>query len=200
MRDQLLAKGLVSSKRARQVDREARRERKKGHGNQARKRELEAAAAERERAEREAREAQRRRARAEYEEQRAQMERALQIRHTILGNRLKGGGPVPFYHREVDGPRILRLQVSERMAHALRAGEAAIVAHNDGREVEYVVVTRRAAEKLHELAPRLVVFWVQDLEGISEPDHAFAERGWEPSLRPRRATSADLQRFRGVQT
>jgi len=200
LRDQLLAKGLVSSKRAKRLDREQREERKKEQGSRHSKRELEAAAAERERAEREAREARRQRDRAEYAEQRARMERALQIRNTILGNRLRGSGPVPFHHRELDGPRILRMHVSERLAHALRAGDAAIVAHHDGHEVEYVVVTRRAAEKLSELAPRLVVSWVRDPTGIGDPDHAFADRGWEPSLRARRATPADLQRFRGAQT
>lgn len=200
LRDQLIAKGLVSSKRAKQLDREQREERRKQKGSRPSQRELEALAAERERAEREAREAERRRARAEYAEQRARMERALQVRNTILGNRLHGAGPIPFHHRDLDGRRIRRLHVSERTAHALRAGEVAIVAHHDGREVEYVLVPRRAAEKLDALAPHLVVFWVRDLTGIGDPDHAFAERAWEPSLRSRRATPADLERFRGVQT
>lgn len=200
LRDQLLAKGLVSSKRAKQLDREQRDERKKDKGSRQRKRDLEAAAAEQERAEREAQQARRQRARAEYAEQRARMERALQVRNTILGNRLRGAGPVAFHHRDLDGRRILRMQVSERAAHALRAGELAIVAHHDGREVEYVLVPRRAAEKLDGIAPQLVVFWVRDATGAGDPDHAFADRAWEPSLRARRATPADLERFRGAQT
>lgn len=197
LRDQLLAKGLVSGKRARRIDQEEKRERKQEKGNKKRRRELEREARAREEAENAAREAARREARAEYAAQKERMERALQVRNLILGNRIPSRGSVPFHHKDLDGRRLLRLDVSSGVAHQLRCGEAAVVADHAGPELRYVVVGRRAAERIVELAPRLVVFWAREAEGLRQPDLAFLQRDWEPSLRPRRATPEDLRRFGG---
>lgn len=195
LRDQLVAKGLATRKQARRADQEQRARRKQEQSKRRKKRELEAEERAKAASEREARLKARKQQRAEYEEQRAQMERALQIRNTILGNQLHSRGPVPFHHRSVDGRTLHRMHVSSGLAHALRAGDAAIVAHAAGRELEYVAVGRRAAEKLDQLAPDLVVFWNRNPQGLGAPDLGFLERTWEPSLRARRATSADLERL-----
>lgn len=192
LRDQLLAKGLVSKKQAKRADQEARQERKQQEGALKRKHVREAEAHQQAEAERMAQVQDRQVRRAAYEAQRAQTERALQIRNTILGNRIRTGGNVPFHHLAPDGRTLPRMWVGRAVAEQLRRGDAAIVAESSRMDSPFVVVTRQAAVKLDAIAPQLVVFWARDAVGAAAPDQQILARDWEPSLRPHRARPEDL--------
>ena len=201
LRDQLLKKGLVSTKRARQIDRELKQQRKKKQGQRDKQRDVLA----REAAEAKAREEQlaaaRRESRLAAARARAALEREGRLRQIALSNQIRDRGKVVFHHRSVDGGRVIRREVHPRVAWMLRAGEAAIVAVRWGdRPVEYVVVNAGAADELAEIDASLVVFRVDDTAGISAPDEAFVDADWEPSLRARRATQADIERLRAAAT
>lgn len=197
LRDQLLKKGLVSKKRAKQIDRELKHDRKKKQGQRQKKREVEAQRAAADKATAEARVAARRDARLAATQAQQALEREGTLRHIALSNQIRDRGRVVFHHRSVDGMSVIRRGVSDRVAWKLRAGEAAIVGVRWGdRPIEYVVVNARAAEQLAEIDPALVVFHVTDTTGISAPDEAFVAGDWEPSLVPRRATPEDIERLR----
>jgi len=191
LRDQLLAKGLVTKKQARKADQDARTRRKNKKG-QKRKRGIEVAEARAVRA-LAAEEALRTKllSRRARESERERMERALQIRNTILGNRIAAAGQQRFHHRSGDGKRIARVHTSAAMVERLRRGDAAIVA-SDGN---YVIIARRGAEKLQDLAPQLLVFWQPCTKTLSRPDQKPHARNWEPELAARRATPEDIARF-----
>lgn len=199
LRDQLLKKGLVDKKRARNVERELKRERKQKQSQRQKKREVEAARAQEEQARQDAVVAVRQQARAAARAARDAVERESRLRHIALSNRIRSRGRVPFHHRATDGRRIHRLEVGERVAWKLRAGEAAIVALRYGeREPEYVVVHAGAAKALQEIDASVVVHLVTDTQGISAPDEAFLEPEWEISLRPRKATEEDVSALRAA--
>ena len=183
LRDQLLAKGLVSKKRARSLDREAKRDRKKKQANRQKKKAVEAEAAARAAAAERARVERVKAARIAARKAQEVVDRQARIRSLILGNRIPGRGRVPYFHRGVDGRTLNRLQLPEAVAGWLRAGKAGVVVlDHPGQEPEYVVVNAGAARELLELAPSLVLAFVTNTEGISQPDEAFLERDWEPSL------------------
>lgn len=189
LRDQLLAKGLVSEKRAKQIDRELKSERKSEQGQRDRLAAAAAEAAAKAKADAEAAIEARLAARREAEAARAAHELRYRVRQIVTANRLAARGPVPFHHRTIDGPRIGRLQVSEDVARELRAGRLAIAGyHLDNGTVEHVVVAKRAADKLAEIAPAALVFHVTDSSHFSDPSEAFLRRDWEPSLRPHRVS------------
>jgi len=187
LRDQLLKAGLVSKKDVRRAGQEKRKERKKHQGERKKKSELRAEEAAQRRAEEKAALEERLQARQEREVVREEVERAQRIRQIVLGNRMGGRGPVPFHHKGRDGRTLHRLEVTERLAWSLRCGKLAVAAlpEPDGT-ASYHVVTTRAADKLAEFAPELVVFRVIDTTGISAPEERFLSREWETSLVPHR--------------
>ncbi|MBX2801617.1 MAG: DUF2058 domain-containing protein [Myxococcales bacterium] len=196
LRDQLLAKGLVSKKRARKAARELREARKAEQGSRRRQSELAREAEAQRQAEAEA-EAERRR--QELQARRAEreaLEHRLRVRNLILGNRLPAGRGHRFFHRVPDSAAVSELQVSSGIAMALRNGDAALVQHDHGTWLEVVVVRRRAAEALQQLAPERIVLFVPDAAGASAPDLAFHQRDWPTELGPHRATDDDLERHR----
>ncbi len=189
LRDQLLAKGLVSKKRAKQIDRELKSARKQKQSSRKKKKVLEREARALEDEQRAAVSEQRRRSRQAARAANEEAQRITQIRSLILSNRVSGRGPVPYFHRTVQQGRLAKMQVSPQIAWKLRAGEAAIVALRRGQlgeDVEYFVVHAPAARKLLELSPGHVMTFVQDTTGISGPDERFLEKDWEPSLVPHR--------------
>jgi uncharacterized protein YaiL (DUF2058 family) len=196
LRDQLLAKGVVSKKDAKRVDRELKQERRAEQGARNSKAELEAEERARREAEEQARFEARRRERLEIEARKEAAEKELRVRNLLTANQLRPGHGQPFWHSELGGSRLLRMDVSSGTAYQLRCGEAAIAAHQRPGWLEYVVISRKAASKLLEIAPERLVFFVQDTSGISEPDLAFLARRWDTSLLPHRATERDLERFR----
>src|SRR5690606_9409776 len=126
LRDQLLAKGLVSKKDAQRVGRELKHERKKDQASRKSKAELEAeeraaraAEAERARAELAAR-------RRESEAKRVAEERPRRARDLVAGNRVRPGRGQPFFHRLPDGRHLGRIEVSSGTAYRLRCGELAL--------------------------------------------------------------------------
>jgi uncharacterized protein YaiL (DUF2058 family) len=113
---------------------------------------------------------------------------AEQIRQIITGNRIRARGPVRYHHRALDGRTIERISTSERVAWKLRCGEAAIAAQiGPAGEVEYVVISARAAKRLQELAPERVVSFVTDASGLGDDAEAFLVPDWDISLAPHRA-------------
>jgi len=192
LRDQLLAKGLVSKKRARKLDQQKRLDRKAKKGKKKKKRVLDAEARTAKEAASKAALDAKLNARRSRETERERMERALQIRNVVIGNRIAARGQSVFHHRDLEGKMILRMSVSKVMIDKLRRGEAAVVAM-DGK---YDLITQRGAEKLDELAPQLLVFWQRDTKTLSRPDQKPWVRDWEPSLRARRATPEDIERLR----
>lgn len=184
LRDQLLKAGLVSEKDARKADREKKQQRRQQQGHKKKQRALKAEEEARAKAEREAELARTLEERRRHEEERERVERENRVRQLVHGNRMGARGPYRFHFR--DGVRIESLAVSEKMAWKLRCGECAIAVDPD-QPGRYHVITARAAEKLEILAPEVVLFHVTDTTGISEPDEAFLEKEWEPSLTPRRA-------------
>ena len=155
LRDQLLAKGLVSNKRAKNIDRELKQERKNKQSKRKKKkvaaREEQAAEEAAAKALREERQAMRRLAAKAQEE----LQRSTRIRSLILGNRIRARGRVPYWHKTLDGPELRRMELHERVAWKLRAGEAAIVGYRRSpiAEPEYFVVNAGTARELREVAP-----------------------------------------------
>lgn len=192
LRDALLAKGLVSKKRAQEVDRELKAERKAQQGSRKRKHAAEVeqaaaakAAAEAERAERSAQ-------RQASTEARDRHELRYRVRQLVVDNALGGRGPIPFHHRVGTTPRVGTVYVSEAMGRELRAGRAAIAGYvDDGGAWVHKVITTRGAEKLEAIAPEAVAHWVRDGGHLHDPAEALLRRDWEPDLRARRVRSTE---------
>jgi uncharacterized protein YaiL (DUF2058 family) len=187
LRDQLLAKGIVSKKDVRRVDQQQRQERRDQQGSKARKSELEAAAREAAAA------AEAEATRVKLEQKKAReaareaVERANQLRQIVVANAIRSRGKFRFFHRKLDGVHIGRMEVSERVARSLRVGELGIAAIDDGEDAEYVVISARAARRLRELAPERVVHLVEDLRGLGDGGEGLFEADWEIGLVARRA-------------
>ena len=181
LRDQLIAKGLVSKKQARKANQDLKRRRKAEQGSRKRERELQRKREAEAKAEAEAR-SQARRERNVAQRQEEEARRGEQI---VAGNRVGARGPIPFHFRKRDGKRLGRMSLSQRAAFELRCGRAGI-AWLTGEE--YVVVTGKGARKLAEVAPERLVFWVEDTKGISDPSEQFLHRQWETALGPHRVT------------
>ena len=197
LRDQLVAKGLVSKKKAKRVNRELKEARKADQGAKRRKSALAREAQQAREAEAEARLARRREERERTEAQREAIERRLRIKNLISGNSQRPGAGQPFWHRSIDGRYLLRMAVSSGTALQLRRGEAAIAAlPRPGDWMDYVIIPRHAAVRLEAFAPEHLVFFNHDAVGIAEPDAAPLVRQWEPSLQARRARPEDLDRWR----
>ena len=183
LRDQLLAKGLVSKKRARSADRDKKRERKREKGSREKKRVREAAAAAaQEDARDQRREAQRNH--RERSEERARTERALQVRQILAHHRVEARGRVAYHHTCEKRNLVGRLWVNEATAFRLRNGELAIVL--DRGKDGYAVVPAAIAERLRGIAEGLVVWHVRDTTGLAAPDLAICRHDGEVSLHARR--------------
>lgn len=189
LRDQLLKAGLANKKDARRVDLEKKQKQKAEQGQREKARVLAEKQA-REAAE-QAEQAERERllTRKQREQERSEVERALQIRQIITANRMGARGTTRFYFKDLDGKRVHRLMLPEAIAFKLRCGMLAIAAL-PGPEPTYHIVNKRAADRLADLAPELLVFRVLDTKGISRPEEDFLHQQWEPSLRPHRVTNS----------
>jgi uncharacterized protein YaiL (DUF2058 family) len=200
LRDQLLAKGLVSKKDADRVNRELREQRKAAQGSREAKAEQERAEKQRAEAEAAAKRAAHEAARKAHAEAQAAHEAVYRVRQIVLGNRMAARGPVPFHHRVHDGARIGRLQVKEELARDLRNGDAAIASlTKEAGGFDYVVVTRRAAEKLAELAPERLLHWSRDAGHLGDPSESLLLRTWESQLGPHRVRDEAELRARQAQ-
>ncbi len=196
LRDQLLAKGLVSKRKARKANQDQRRARRDRQGNREKKKVVAARERASKQAVEDARQAAASQAGAASRLAQQAAERALQIRNTILGTRIRPGRGATFHHRALDGPGIVRLSLGQSLARKLQRGEAAIAAMRSVNGVSYEPISHRGAERLAELAPGLLVHWAQG--EATEADLAFSPRDWEPSLQARRATQDDLVRFKAA--
>ena len=186
LRDQLMKKGLASKADGRRANRDLKKKRKGKQSNRKRKGEEARIQAQKERKEQEQRATARALERRDSEQKRAVSEAVTRVRQIISGNRLGSKGPVVFFHKKMNTAALGRLQVSERVAWSLRCGDAAIAALEEGDHIQYVVVTRRGAERLSAVSSKHVVFWTQDTHGISSPEEHFLKRDWEPTLGPHR--------------
>lgn len=199
LRDQLIKKGLVDKKRARSLDREAKRERKAKQGQRERKKVVERREREQREAELQAAAEARALARREAELRREASELPARVRQKIRANLIRSRGPVPFHAVGPDGRTVHRLEVNERVAWKLRAGEAAIAALIwEDRPPELVVVSTDAARDLKEIAPESVCFLVTDTSGISASDLVLPEPLDDLDLRARRATPEEIAALRAA--
>lgn len=191
LRDQLVAKGIVSKKDARRVNQELREQRKQDQGARDRKKHLERARADAEKAERE--EALQRRLieRKAREGVREAHELVHRVRQIVLANRLGVRGPIRFFHKRRDTARLGFLQVNEAIGRKLRAGEVSIAELDEGDAASWHVIPRRAAEKLAELEPDRLVFHVTDTAGISAASEAFWPKDWESDIGPHRLADGE---------
>lgn len=185
LRDQLLKKGLVSKKRARAVDQQAKRDRKANQGKKKRKRELKAEADAKTAAEANEKHAARKSAREASDAARDRYESALRVRNLILGNRMDNRGAHPFFHKAKDGVRLLKMSVHPRVAQELSRGNLAIAFLDQGNRESYVLVPRATAATLIELDASVVVHWSQG-GGPPDPSEAVFKGEWEPSIGPHR--------------
>ncbi len=197
LRDLLVAKGLASKKRARQVSRELKDERKKGQGSKKRKHQRQAA----ERAARETEEVARREmarvAAQQAAAEREEHERIFRIRDMLREHRLSGRGPVRFHYRVGDTGRIRELHLPPVLARDLRSGAAAIATHRvPAGEWETYILPRRAAERLAEEAPEVLVHWASGGDHLGDPSEAPLERTWESSITPHRVKPEELAALR----
>jgi uncharacterized protein YaiL (DUF2058 family) len=196
LRDQLLAKGLVSKKRAKKLDRETHERRKKAHGNQASKKVRDVEAEQAAVSTRAAKKAAKLAARQKREAQREAYERVLRIRQLLTAHRVRTGGPVGFHHRGLDGAHVVQTRVNTATAAKIRSGELAIAGQRIGPISTIAVIPRGAADKLDAFAPETLLFYNRDNSGIGAEELQSANRSWEPDLRAHRATAEDIARFR----
>ncbi|MGC6491217.1 MAG: DUF2058 family protein [Myxococcota bacterium] len=187
LKDQLVAKGFASKKRARAVDRQLKQERKKRQSSKKRKSQLRAEADEATRQRAEIQQAARQASRRDAERAREAAELPHRVRQLVMAHRLGARGPHPFFVKRRDGCRVARLQVSEAMARDLRAGRAAVVELDapDGSDLLHVVGPK-AVGRLLELAPDVLVHWVTDTSHFDDPSEVLLQRAWEASLVPHR--------------
>jgi uncharacterized protein YaiL (DUF2058 family) len=199
LRDQLLAKGLVSKKSKQRAERELKRQRKKGQGERRRKKDVAADDVQTKAEARASRDAQRREQRQLQEVQRAASEHQQRLRQIIDGNRLGFRGPVPYRYVGPDQRRIFTCSLSSLVAELLRRGEAAVVVSPDDPE-QHTIVRAQAARKLRELGHAdLIAVFHEDSNGLSDPSERFLPRPDEhspPDLRARKATREDVAAFR----
>ncbi len=195
LRDQLLAKGLASKKDVQRVERELKHDRRDQQGARKPKSVLEAEQRAQAQAEAAAREEQRRLQRLEAAARRDAVEHELRARNLIDAHRTRRGTGQPWWLRTPEGT-LERTDVSSGVAQQLRAGEVALVRLVRASGDDVVVLPREAALRLLAFAPERVLFLVRDTTGISDAAERFLARSWEPSWSARRATPADLERFR----
>ncbi|MFT7519505.1 MAG: hypothetical protein ACI9MC_001647 [Kiritimatiellia bacterium] len=186
LRDQLMAKGLVSKKRAKHLDREMKQKRRSKQGSQRKKRQVQAEFDEREQVEVQERKRQRLLDRKRREQERDEHETMVRVREIALANRIRDRGRHAYYHRLLGSERVRRMMVSERVAWKLRCGEAAIVAVRELNDVRYVLVNAQAARRLTELEPALVVSHNLDNQGLDAPELRLVEHVYNPVLGPHR--------------
>lgn len=189
LRDQLVAKGLVSDKRKRDVERQLKQERKNNQGNKRKLREEQAEARARAEAEEAARRDAAARARAEASAAREAHEHVHRVRQIITSRRIGGRGPTRFFYRVGDTRQIGRLSLPDALVRDLRTGKVAVAGFFDeaGRPVAHLV-PRVTAEKLAEVAPEALWHWSRDGGALDDPSQGPLRVTWEPSLRARRVT------------
>lgn len=162
LRDALLKAGAVDKKKVREVERSLKEDRKQQQGHRERKhvvetRERETAEAQRERELRERLEARKAR-----ESEREVLARAQRVRQILRHHGIQpAGGPARFHHRDADGVLLPRLELPWTLARGLRSGRMALAAlradYSD--EVDYLLVPREVAERVHALEPGALVFF-----------------------------------------
>lgn len=193
LRDALLAKGLVSKKDVRRTDQELRAERKQAQGAKRAASELAAEAEAKRKAEEDAAKLQRLVERKRREAQRDAEILQLRVRQIVRANAIRSRGKFKMFYRQLDGKTLGTMYIGDRVAWMLRCGEAAIAALLPAvvggepiGDIEYVVISPKAAVRLDEFAPDLLVHWVRDTTGLSAPEEAPFEPDWEISLKPHR--------------
>lgn len=199
MRDLFVQKGLVSEKRARQVDRELKEERRHAQGDRRAKREVETEERARAEAELEAAVAARKAAAEADAAARGAHEHVHRVRQIVLRNRVGARGPVPFFVREPGGTRVVGLSLPEAVARDLRAGRLGVAAlRGDDGVAMLHVVAERAARKLAEVEPGALWLFVTALDHLADPAEGLLRKDWTSGLGPHRVHDPDeLRRFAG---
>ena len=186
LRDQLLAKGLVSKKNVQKANRDLKKQRKKKQAQREKRKVVAAKEAAKEERFHTAKIEQRQKDRKERDELKEQVVRVQRVRQMVDGNAINHQGRTFFHFKKLGGRLIGRLEISEKIGWMLRCGEAAIAAYRIGDREVYKVIGAKSAKRLMEFAPENIVFFTSDTQGISNADEAFLVRKWETSLRARR--------------
>ena len=184
LRSQLLQAGLVDEKKAKQVDKEARKERKAKKGKKRQETDPERQAREAEEAARRAAEAEaQRRRHAEKEAQRlaaeaqerTQREAAEAARQLIQdkGRELSGDGPVRYAFTAIGETRVRYIQVTAEQQQGLARGEMGLARPHANLE-RLSILPRKAAEKLQEICPEKLVL----LYDLDEEEDEFGGLMW----------------------
>ena len=106
------------------------------------------------------------------------------MRQILAHHRLNTKGRVAYYHTSSKKGVVCRLWVNEATAFRLRNGGLAIVA--DRERDGYAIVSAEIAQRLNSIADGLVVWHVQDTQGLSAPDLAVCAHDGEVRLRAHR--------------
>lgn len=187
LRDQLVAKGLASKKKAQQAERELKAERKRAQAQRAARRDEDAAAEAAHAEELAQRRAQSEADRAAAAAAREAHEMVHRVRQIVWNRRMAGRGPVPFFHRRPGAAALGRLWLPVTLVRDLRLGKAAVAGFvNDRGVFEVHVVDRRTAERLDAIDPAAIVHWVRAGAALDDPSEGPGEAVTDVSLRPRR--------------
>lgn len=164
LRDQLLNTGLVSSKEAKRVNRELKKERKERQS----KRESKKAIEEKIRLEKEQNQQEIIAAKIEAKRKQAELMEALARKHQVmqilLHHRIRySAGNQKFWHKSIELPKLNRLDLPEWIANDLRAGKLAVGALETWDGLDYVLVPRDIAERVIGILPNQIVFFNREL-------------------------------------
>lgn len=185
LRDLLVANGVASKKDATQANRALKEQRKAEQGQRKRHSAQEAEA----RAAKAAEEAAAIQRRGEIRRAQDRAEQLLAARQQIFSlmraHELRARGPIRFYHPDIQRRFILFKEIDLKTAKILRKGAAAIAGFDHGGQVEYRIVGSYAAERIREIRPEAVVFWVHG-DSPHDVSEEFLEPEWDISLRPHR--------------
>ena len=186
LRDQLIAKGFVSKKRARRLDREAKQERKSRQASKKKRKKQQAESEAAARLEAERREEERRLQRSQSAAEREAHELRFRVRDIVRSRRMAGRGPVPFHVRVPNSDRVICLKLTQTLARDLRSGRAAVCGYEGTGGPVWVVVPRATAERLMAFASEWVAHLVPDKSHLDDPAQALSHRTWETELGPHR--------------
>lgn len=180
LRDALLKAGAVNQKKVAEVNRELKHERKQAQAQRERRTVLEAEA---ERARAEAAERRKQEvltARRERQAQQGAAAARLRTQQLIRRYHLRyREGPARFYHPDLGGRHLLRLDLPERLAQELRAGALAVAALQPswGGEPDYHLIPREVALRIVEQDAGSVVFFNPQAPDPADPALQLLDEG-----------------------
>lgn len=159
LRDQLLKSGLVSKKKAREVERELKRARKKEQGKRDSKGELRVLAREAKRAEKAAARAKKRAETRARQAERDAVEAKRTVRNLLMHYQVRWRpGPQFVWHRTPHPTQLHRLALPESLAMDLVNGGLAVAWVGTQTDPDFVLVPAAVAARVAKHDPGRVLF------------------------------------------